>query len=408
MIRLGTTSFSRSNSFLRSSTWYRLLGGFVVVGCLAAGTVVVILRQQFPGNPVGSCTALGGIAVWTLSFGWGHIDGPGEFYGLRASRGRMALFLAGVTALFTIAMHFSRPAIAALPVVYVLVYTALPLRAAVLTGTAISLLPTLSTLRSDGTLGSEAPLALVISLIGVIVSPVIGAAVTLAVERGEQQAALLDELTRNRAEMARLSHEAGQAAERTRLARDIHDTLAQGFTSIVALTQAVERELDTDAAAARRHIALIGDTARENLTEARTMVVTLTPPALAEGSLVDLLRQLADKLASEAGTAVTFSASDDLPPLGTAAEVVLLRAAQEAITNVRKHSDASAVRVEVTATAVRVRLSVADNGIGFSIDEVGTGFGLRGMRDRAEQIGGSMTVNSRPDTGTTVCVEVPR
>ena len=89
-----------------------------------------------------------------------------------------------------------------------------------------------------------------VTLIGVIVAPVVGTVIMTSIRQREELAALVGELAATRAESARLSREAGAAAERERLAREIHDTLAQGFTSIVALAQAVEPELDSDTAAA--------------------------------------------------------------------------------------------------------------------------------------------------------------
>ncbi|MFE4463372.1 sensor histidine kinase, partial [Nocardia tengchongensis] len=179
------------------------------------------------------------------------------------------------------------------------------------------------------------------------------------------------------------------------------------FTSIVALAQAVESEIDANPATARRHIGLIRDTARENLAEARSMVVELTPSVLSEGSLVDSVRRQGDRLADATGITVTVNAAETFPALDTAGEVVLLRVAQEAFSNVRKHAEASAVTVDMRQTGAGVRLSVTDDGTGFAFDRISTGFGLRGMRERAEQVGGTMAVSSRPGHGTTVEVEIP-
>ncbi|MRH87968.1 sensor histidine kinase [Nocardia sp. SYP-A9097] len=310
--------------------------------------------------------------------------------------------------LFAVALSFAAAAVAALPVLYSLAYLALPLRSGLVAGTAISLLPTLMALLTEGVHGTDVPLAVVISVIGLAFSPIIGAAIRVAVEYGEQQTALLAELEESRAESARLSRVAGQASERARLAQEIHDTLAQGFTSIVALVQAIDLEVDTDPAAARRHLGLIEETARENLAEARTMVVELTPAALTSNSLSDALSRLAERLRAQTEISVTVHADPMLPVLGTAAEVALLRVAQEALANVRKHAAASQVDVMLAATPSGVRLSLADNGIGFTIAAMPTGFGLRGMRDRVELIGGTLSVTSRPGHGTTVQVVIPR
>ncbi|WP_067654352.1 sensor histidine kinase [Nocardia harenae] len=390
-----------------SSNWYRLWTGFVVVGCVAACVVVVLLHRQTPAERLGSCAALTGIVAWTLALGCEHVSGPGVPFSSRTMNSRTAGFTLGLLILFATAVYLSCPAVTVLPVVYALIYLTLPLRAAVPTGSAASVLVAVAAIASQGPDGPEVPLALAISLVGFLVSPMIGAAVTVAVERGEQQAVLLDQLAQSRAETARLSRVAGRSDERARLAREIHDTLAQGFTSIVTLAQAVESEIDQNPAAAHRHIGLITETARENLAEARSMVAELTPSTLRAGSLVDSVRRQADRLADGTDIAVTVTACDPFPALTTAGEVVLLRVAQEAFANVRKHAGASTVTVRMLRTGTGVRLSVTDDGAGFAPDRRSTGFGLRGMRERAEQAGGTVSVSSWPGRGTTVEVEIP-
>jgi signal transduction histidine kinase len=111
-------------------------------------------------------------------------------------------------------------------------------------------------------------------------------------------------------------------------------------------------------------------------------------------------------LSAETGVAVTMRSDDELPLLGMATDVVLLRATQEAFANIRRHAQASRVSVELSRSDGCVRLSVADNGIGLG-DEHTEGFGLRGMRTRAAQVGGIMSVTPTPGGGTTVNVEVP-
>jgi signal transduction histidine kinase len=217
-------------------------------------------------------------------------------------------------------------------------------------------------------------------------------------------AEVVAELEATRAESARSSREAGVAAERERLAHEIHDTLAQGFTSIVALAQAVQAELDTNPAAACRHVELIGSTARENLAEARVMVAGLTPAALDEDSLAAAIRRLCDRFTAETGITVRMSA-DSGPVLGMATDVVLLRATQEALANVRKHSRATDVHVQLVTTADHIRLSLQDNGIELDEDHI-EGFGLRRMRSRVAQVGGAMSVSRTPGGGLTVTIEM--
>ena len=182
----------------------------------------------------------------------------------------------------SLALWASPVAVAAVPAIYPLVFATLPLRAALVVTTAINVIPL--DLRAAHSRASDSPnlsLAVAFTLIGVVAAPVIGTVIMTSMKQRTKLAAVVAELAATRAESARLSREAGAAAERERLAREIHDTLAQGFTSIVALAQAVEPELDSDTAAAKRHVELIRSTARENLAEARAMVAELTPTALA-------------------------------------------------------------------------------------------------------------------------------
>jgi signal transduction histidine kinase len=151
---------------------------------------------------------------------------------------------------------------------------------------------------------------------------------------------------------------------------------------------------------------LIRATARENLAEARVMVADLAPAALDDSSLPAAIRRLADRLSAETGIAVTVDTRRELPALGMSSDVVLLRAAQETLANVRKHSQASEVHVELSAAGRGVRFSVADNGVGLTEDHA-EGFGLRGMKARVAQVGGTMSVSPTPGGGVTVEVEVP-
>ncbi|WP_409493776.1 sensor histidine kinase [Amycolatopsis sp. cmx-11-12] len=241
----------------------------------------------------------------------------------------------------------------------------------------------------------------------IIFSLLAGRYTTGIIEQSKARAALIEQLEASQAEVARLSREAGTAAERERMAREIHDTLAQGFTSIVTLTQAIESEMDTDPKAARRHLELAARTARENLTEARAMVAAQGPSALASASLEEALRRQVERLTEEAGIEAAIEIDDPLPALPMATEVVLLRGAQEALSNIRKHSRATRVSLRLSVVDGKVRLGVTDDGAGFDPAEPTGGFGLAGMRTRAGQVGGIVTLKSEPGAGTTLELEVP-
>jgi signal transduction histidine kinase len=383
----------------QADDWHWLWETYVVGLCAAACVGVVMLNHRFPGNVPMAVAALIGMALCVLVFGRGIIRAGEPSW-------RAVVFLVAVIGLWVFALSASSVAVAAIPAIYPLVFATLPLAAALVVTTVVNITPLIFALLFPGPTWPNLPLAVAVTLIGVIAAPVIGTVIITSIRQREKLAALVAELAATRAESARFSREAGAAAERERLAREIHDTLAQGFTSIVALAQAVEPELDSDTAAAKRHVELIRSTARENLAEARAMVAELTPAALDEGSLPAVIGRQCERLSAETGVAVTMRSDEELPLLGMATDVVLLRAAQEAFANIRRHAHASAVSVELSRADGCVRLSVADNGIGLG-DEHTEGFGLRGMRTRAAQVGGILSVTPTLGGGTTVKVEVP-
>jgi signal transduction histidine kinase len=228
-------------------------------------------------------------------------------------------------------------------------------------------------------------------------------------EQSRQRAELIRELERTRAELAELHHAQGMAAERERLAREVHDTLAQGYTSIVVLAQTVAASLPPGAPAEK--LALIEEVARENLAEARAMVAAFSPVALDSATLVEALERLVDRFGRETGlvTRLDTSALGDAD-LSRGEEVVLLRGAQEALANVRRHASATAVVLRIssvgTGSGRQVSVHVEDDGVGFDPLSA-AGVGLSGLRDRAREVGGAVDVVSAPGEGTRVTVRVP-
>jgi signal transduction histidine kinase len=228
----------------------------------------------------------------------------------------------------------------------------------------------------------------------------------VAMQRAEEHARLLDELRDAQAELARTNHEAGVVAERERIAREIHDTLAQGFTSVVMQAQAATAALDIgDDGAVRERLHVVEDTARDNLAEARALVAAFAPVALQDASLPQALGRLGTRFGQETGLTVTVRA-DGVGALPPAVEVVLLRAAQEAFANVRRHAQARSVVVRLGQADGEVTLTVSDDGRGLGADAA-DGFGLAGMRDRVRSAGGTLEVGPGDDGGTTLCARVP-
>ena len=256
--------------------------------------------------------------------------------------------------------------------------------------------------------------------VGLVFSILLGTWVGQAMLQTARHAQLVDELNATQAELGTVHHAAGVAAERERMAREIHDTLAQGFTSVVMLAQAANADLDRDdVGAARDRLALVEATARDNLAEARSLVTAFAPLPLQGATLVEAIERLAARFEDESGVAVTLRRSA-VPGLGSAEDVVLLRSAQEALANVRRHAAARSVVVslgpgegvgtvrseDVRPDGTTVVLDVADDGQGLGPGIV-DGFGLRGMRERVAASGGTVSVASVPGGGTHVRVELP-
>jgi signal transduction histidine kinase len=247
---------------------------------------------------------------------------------------------------------------------------------------------------------SGLPAVLAQSVASLAFSLLLGFWVSRVVDQSAARRTAIADLEATRAELATVSHRAGVLAERERLAREIHDTLAQGFTSVVVLLELAESDVDTDPAAARRRLVTARETARQNLAEARSLVAALTPVDLQVAPLPEALGRLTDRFDAETGLPARLEVCGDPRPLAANQEVVLLRSAQEALANVRRHAGASAVTVTLRFDGAGAMLSVADDGAGFDPDAATGGYGLAGMRRRVEEIGGALTIHSGP-AGTT-------
>lgn len=243
----------------------------------------------------------------------------------------------------------------------------------------------------------------------------LGVWISQIAEKGERHRVLHEELTAAQGELAALHRDAGSASERERLAREIHDTIAQSLTSTVMLAQRARRELDAlgaDTTAVEDTVELIESTAREALTDARSLVASMSPVRSAasggaESSLAETVGRLAARFERETGIQVDSQVT--AAGIDRELEVVLLRCAQEGLANVRKHSRASAASVGIVQSGERVVLEVRDNGrgLGSYSPETESGFGLAGMRDRVDLVGGRLEVCGGEGGGTVLRVSVP-
>lgn len=205
---------------------------------------------------------------------------------------------------------------------------------------------------------------------------------------------------------------AGVVDERQRMAREIHDTLAQGLTGIITQLQAAE-QAGGDPAGWRRHVASATALARESLTEARRSVQALRPEPLETARLGDALAGVAARWSALHGPAVEVTTTGSALPVHPEVEVALLRTAQEALANVARHAYATRVGLTLSYLEHEVALDVRDDGRGFDPsgtrdgDPAGGGFGLVAMRQRIEGLSGTLAVESEPGGGTGISVRVP-
>ena len=230
-------------------------------------------------------------------------------------------------------------------------------------------------------------------------------------EANERFKATIAENERLHQRLLAQAREAGVADERQRMAREIHDTLAQGLTGIVTQLQAAEQAADGAVQAGagwRRHVAAATRLARESLTEARRSVRALRPEPLETALLSEALAGVAERWSGLNGVPALVTTTGTVRPVQPEIEFALLRAAQEALTNVAKHARATRVGLTVSYMDSEVALDVRDDGVGFDPQAPGREcFGLVAMRERIESLAGTLQVESEPGGGTAISACVP-
>ena len=250
-----------------------------------------------------------------------------------------------------------------------------------------------------------------------VVGPVVGAAaagalvgvVRISAAETTERQQLLDELLATRDDLARAHLEAGAREERERLTGEIHDTVAQVFTSVVLSARRARRTVDAgDRIATAAEIDHIEDLSRSGVDAARRLISCLGPMELDGRTLGSALELLAALDPRHGDPVVEIRVDGDDRRLPGAVEGALLRIAQEAVANARRHAGAELVVTTITFQTELVSLDVVDDGAGFDLTSAPPDrFGLATMRNRAEQVGGSFYIDSEPGVGTTVNATVP-
>ncbi|MEH2406744.1 AAA family ATPase [Nostoc sp.] len=225
---------------------------------------------------------------------------------------------------------------------------------------------------------------------------------SLITDISEQRNAALRE--RKRAEHASILE------ERNRMAREIHDTLAQSFTGILLQVGAATQVLTDDPEATQIHLEMIEELARAGLAGARRSVSALRPRLLEEGNLESALHRIVAQMRSTTDTALICETQGIAYSLPTEVENNLLRIGQEALTNAIKYACASKIRVELVYKETQCILQIKDDGRGFGVGSIplSGGFGLLGMSERSEHIGAQLTIQTQPGQGTEIIVTINR
>jgi signal transduction histidine kinase len=225
---------------------------------------------------------------------------------------------------------------------------------------------------------------------------------------------LLDDLHATQGDLADAQHQAGALSERARLSRELHDSVAQGLSSINLLLQAAEREWADRPAAAREHAAQAAATARDALDEVRRVVRDLAPAefdASGKPALPGALRQTGARLAAASGVDIRVQVHGTPVSLGPEVDTALLRTARGALANVLEHAGATTAVVTLTYQPDAVFLDVRDDGRGLAPGptpaDPDRGRGLSGMRDRLSELGGTLILESESGEGTALAASIP-
>lgn len=262
-----------------------------------------------------------------------------------------------------------------------------------------------------------------------IIGPLIGGTFAFGISRGylqllhdaEERERLVRSLTEAQHEMSALQdelalaqRESGAIAERTRISRDLHDTVAQSLSSVKLIAHAAGKGATADTASTS--LAQIEELAGESLSDVRRIVAALAPAELEHDALAAALQRMLERFATETGIDTHFTADPSLPRLHTEVEVALLRTAQSALGNVRQHSNASRVVMSLIDASDTVRLDIIDDGRGFDLTEWEqhreepselSSFGLRFMRTRLRELGGGLDIETVPGEGAALSAHLP-
>ncbi len=354
-----------------------------------------------------------------LAFGlWYHLIVGRLTQSIALARG--ITYMVGAVAAFVL-LTWLHPSFMFLPfVLFVQLFSFVPIRLAAAGAAPLTLIVWWRGAVTDGGSLEINATTVMIMLATFGVTLAVGFFIESIIRQSAERQGLIEELRAAQEGLAQAERRAGTEAERQRLAAEIHDTLAQGFTSIVLHLEAADAAIGAGSARSAdvppsivHHLDQARQTARDSLAEARRLVWALRPEPLELATLPGALRRVAARWKEATGIATEFTVTGDLPPLPPEVEVTLLRVTQESLANIRKHARATRVAVTLSFGEGTVMLDVRDNGIGVDgnrLEKGGSdlgGFGMIGMRERVEALRGSFVLESDPGQGTTVAVALP-
>lgn len=402
--RVPSSSRALEDTFARQALWWHILFAALVV--VTAAIVTVGGGHRVP-------VQLGCIGTWALAYAvWGR-------RGLNPANRTAALAYLGCAWLCFLALFVTggdgEQWILAFAL-YPQTWAMLPVREATLVTVVGGAATGLSTWAGVPHTQDAFASVVLTTLIMVALSVVLGLFIHRIIGEATARARAIDELHEARAQLVAAERDRGVHEERERLSREIHDTLAQGFTSVLALARAADAALGRgDIATARGRLDLVTATAAENLSEARLIVAELTPGHLQSRTLVEALERLAAAMSTETGIRCRLRVEGAPEPLGGNAEVVLLRTAQEALSNVRRHARAASADLLLAYREDEVVLEVLDDGGGVGASDTAAaaqgaraGFGLDGVRARATELGGTVELSGQSRGGTRLRLRLPR
>ncbi|HEX8917122.1 MAG TPA: sensor histidine kinase [Chloroflexota bacterium] len=348
-----------------------------------------------------------GVALWAVWY-WAGVIHPGE---RRYRPHQVLLYFCGALPLFALLTALDGIFYLLTSFLYLLVFSLPPLRWALTGAGALTLLLIAWTVHLE----ARSPSALAPIAISFGVPAAMGLMLTLfivsIIRQSAERRALIEELQTTRVELARREREAGMLEERGRLAREIHDTVAQGLVSVVMRLEAAEPLVPAAMQPVRTSLEEASRVARETLVEARRAVEGMRPAALEQTSLPEALRRTGEAWEVNSGVALQVEVTGAVRPLGPDGEVAALRVAQESLANVARHAGAARTVITLSYLEDCAILDVRDDGRGMKPDGAprppGTGYGLHTMQERVEALGGSLQIESAPGAGTTITAIIP-